>query len=82
MNLTRQATRVDSLLIVEDEPLIAIDIETVLLAEGLLAEFCASREEALELISSKSPSTAILDFHLKTGWLRISQQSLSRAAFR
>jgi CheY-like chemotaxis protein len=67
MNLTTQATRVDTVLIVEDEPLIAMDIEAVLQAQGLSVEYCSSREEALQVIAARTPSAAILDFHLKDG---------------
>jgi CheY-like chemotaxis protein len=59
--------RVSTVLVVEDEPLIALDIESVLQAEGLPVDYCASREEALKLIASRTPSAAILDFHLKDG---------------
>jgi DNA-binding response OmpR family regulator len=54
-------------LVVEDEPLIAMDIEAVLQAEGFAVEHCASREEALKSIEVKTPSAAILDVHLKDG---------------
>ncbi len=67
MNLMTQLTRVDTVLVVEDEPLIAMDIEAVLQAEGLSVEYCASREDALKLIGTKTPSAVILDFHLKDG---------------
>ncbi len=59
--------RVSSVLVVEDEPLIALDIESVLQAEGLPVDYCASREEALKLIASQAPLVALLDFHLNDG---------------
>ncbi|WP_051447644.1 response regulator [Rhizobium leguminosarum] len=59
--------RADTVLVVEDEPLVALDIESVLQAVGLPVEYCASRGEALKLIASRTPSAAILDFHLKDG---------------
>jgi len=65
--VTTKPTRVDTVLIVEDEPLIAMDIEAVLQAEALAVEYCASREDALKLIATRTPSAAILDFHLKDG---------------
>jgi CheY-like chemotaxis protein len=59
--------RIDAVLIVEDEPLIALGMEEILVGQGLPVEYCPSREEALKLLGSKTPAVAILDFHLKDG---------------
>jgi CheY-like chemotaxis protein len=67
MTAIRRARGDNTILIVEDEPLIAMDIETVLHAEGLAVEYCTSREQALMAIAAKAPSAAVLDFHLKDG---------------
>jgi DNA-binding response OmpR family regulator len=54
-------------LIVEDEPPIAMDMEIVLQDEGLSVGRCASREDAMRWLVSMTPTAAILDFHLKDG---------------
>jgi DNA-binding response OmpR family regulator len=67
MATSLKPSRVDIVLIVEDEPLIAMDMETILQGEGISVECCVSREGALRLLVSMTPTAAILDFHLKDG---------------
>ena len=57
----------DVILLVEDEPFIAIDIEETLLKAGHSVEARSSRTDALEWLYDNTPSVAILDVYLKDG---------------
>lgn len=57
----------DVILLVEDEPFIAIDMEETLLKAGYSVEARSSRTDALRWISTHTPSVAILDVYLKDG---------------
>ncbi len=54
-------------LLVEDEPFIAIDMAETLSAAGYPVETRSSRSDATRWLASNSPSVAILDVHLKGG---------------
>ncbi|WP_455274412.1 response regulator [Rhizobium herbae] len=57
-----------SIIVLEDEPLIALDLEDTLQAAGFQSvTLLASCEDALEHISQHTPSLAIVDLHLKDG---------------
>jgi DNA-binding response OmpR family regulator len=57
-----------SSIVLEDEPLIALDLEDTLQAAGFQSvTLLASCEDALEHISQHTPSLAIVDLHLKDG---------------
>ena len=58
---------VRSVLVVEDEPMIAMDIEHTLECHGFVVEICPSRSAALEWLATQSPVFAILDVWLKDG---------------
>ena len=64
--LTAERTS-DVILLVEDEPFIAIDIEEALLNAGYSVEARSSRKNALRWLSENTPSVAILDVYLKDG---------------
>lgn len=56
------------ILIVEDDPIISIDIKSLLKSEGFLVVGVAKDGlRAYDLLSSLSPNFAILDIHLGTG---------------
>jgi DNA-binding response OmpR family regulator len=57
----------DVILMVEDEPFIAIDMEETLLKAGYSVEARSSRTDALKWLSENTPSVAILDVYLKDG---------------
>ncbi|MDW5318503.1 response regulator [Rhizobium sp. PL01] len=57
----------DVILMVEDEPFIAIDMEETLLKAGYTVEARSSRTDALKWLSHNTPTVAILDIHLKDG---------------
>ena len=57
----------DIILMVEDEPFIAIDMEETLLNAGYSVEARSSRTNALRWLSENTPSVAILDVYLKDG---------------
>lgn len=55
-------------LVVEDEPLLALDIETMLAGCGYaIAGPFASWSEALELVERDPPAAAIVDFQVQDG---------------
>lgn len=55
------------ILLLEDEPLIAIDLEYSLVSEGYRVQICTSCDEALRLLEAGRPSLALLDIQLKDG---------------
>ncbi len=57
----------EAILVVEDEPFIALDIDEVLRAAGLTAEIRSSRSDALRWLERSSPAAAVLDLHLRDG---------------
>jgi DNA-binding response OmpR family regulator len=57
----------DVILMVEDEPFIAIDMEETLVKAGYTVEARSSRTDALKWLSENTPSVAILDVYLKDG---------------
>lgn len=57
----------DVILMVEDEPFIAIDMEETLLKAGYTVEARSSRTDALKWLTDNTPSVAILDIYLKDG---------------
>jgi two-component system, response regulator PdtaR len=61
--------RIDlTVLIVEDEPLIALDVEAMLERRGArIVGPAATVREALSLLQSERPDVALLDFSLKDG---------------
>ncbi|WP_156386492.1 response regulator [Rhizobium sp. Leaf391] len=59
--------RAEVVLVVEDEPFIAMDIDEVLRAAGLTVELRSSRSDALKWLENRSPATAVLDLHLRDG---------------
>ncbi|KQS85777.1 MULTISPECIES: response regulator [unclassified Rhizobium] len=61
------ADRVRTVLVVEDEPFIAMDIDEVLKAAGMAVEVRSSRNDALRWLESNSPATAVLDFSFRDG---------------
>ncbi len=63
MNVT-QSNRI---LILEDEPLIALDLDYVLENAGFKTTVCTTLAEAMEWLTARSPRTAILDIQLKDG---------------
>jgi len=68
-------------LIVEDEPLIAIDLETTLRTLGFDVCGCASNpREAVELATSIQPDLVLMDVYLDGGWDGISAAKWLREA--
>ena len=63
MNVT-QSNRI---LILEDEPLIALDLDYMLENAGFKTTVCTTFAEAMEWLAARSPRAAILDIHLKDG---------------
>jgi DNA-binding response OmpR family regulator len=61
-------SHITSILIVENEPLIAMDIEVMLIDAGVQAvHHVQSCQEALDWLSDNSPEVVILDLHLRDG---------------
>jgi CheY-like chemotaxis protein len=57
-----------SVLIVEDEPFVAMDLEDTVHSLGyILASTCETLESALKAIERRLPTCAILDVHLPDG---------------
>jgi DNA-binding response OmpR family regulator len=56
-----------TILIVEDEPLIALDIATACETVGALVLSAATREDAARFVEDATLSAAVLDFGLKDG---------------
>ncbi len=56
-----------SILVVEDEPFIAMDIDDILRAAGFAPEVRSSRSGALNWLENHTPVAAILDLHLRDG---------------
>ncbi|KQT02814.1 hypothetical protein ASG42_25290 [Rhizobium sp. Leaf391] len=56
-----------SVLVVEDEPFIAMDIQDILSTAGLSPEVRSSRADVLNWLNDKSPAAAILDLQLRDG---------------
>lgn len=54
-------------LLVEDEALIALDIEAILTGHGHDVTYSDSRAEALRLLDTKSFDVAVIDYFLKDG---------------
>lgn len=59
--------QVSPILVVEDELLIALDIEQTLLATGRPVHICPSTLEALDWLHTHRPGIAVLDIRLKDG---------------
>ncbi|WP_275790592.1 response regulator [Pararhizobium gei] len=58
---------VGRILVLEDEPFIALDVEQSLQTAGFKVEACHSRGDAIKWLTSNIPSLAVLDFQLKDG---------------
>lgn len=55
-------------LLLEDQPLIALDLEDMLLGAGMREVICLrSVEEGLSWLENASPSVIIVDYHLSDG---------------
>ncbi len=55
-------------LLLEDQPLIALDLEDLLLGAGIREVICLrSVEEGLSWLENASPSVIIVDYHLSDG---------------
>ncbi|KQY48783.1 response regulator [Rhizobium sp. Root483D2] len=65
MAASAQPCPTDQILVVEDEPFIALDMEEVLNAAGLKSETYPSCAAALRWLTFHTPLAAILDFQLK-----------------
>ncbi len=63
MNVT-QSNRI---LILEDEPLIALDLDYMLENAGFKTMVCITFAEAMEWLAARNPRAAILDIQLKDG---------------
>ena len=57
----------DTILILEDEPFILIDMEDVLQTAGFSVKAYSSRNEVMKWLTFNTPLAAILDFELKDG---------------
>lgn len=64
---TTQPSIVHSVLVLEAEPFIALDIEVTLEEVGFPVQACFTRTEALEWLTSNTPSAAVLDYQLRDG---------------
>ncbi|MCV9965691.1 hypothetical protein OIU34_27845 [Pararhizobium sp. BT-229] len=64
---TTQPSIVHSVLVLEAEPFIALDIEVTLEEVGLPVQACFTRTEALQWLTSNTPSAAVLDYQLRDG---------------
>jgi len=62
----------DRVVVVEDDPVLALDIENILLEHGVKeVVLCASTEHALEALRNGRPDAIVLDVHLADrddGW--------------
>ncbi|WP_276121932.1 response regulator [Pararhizobium qamdonense] len=58
---------VQAVLVLEDEPLIQLDIEHILRKAGYTVKACSSRNEASDWLASRTPMAAVLDFRLRDG---------------
>lgn len=58
-------SRADLVLVLEDEPFIALDMEEVLQAAGFESKIMSSCEAAMKWLAFRTPLAAILDFRLK-----------------
>ena len=73
--------QVSSILVVENEPLIAMDVEAMLLDAGARAVHHAqSCHEALDWLSGNGPDVVILDLHLRDGPGTLVAEALNRRA--
>ncbi|WP_438749492.1 response regulator [Pararhizobium sp. O133] len=59
--------RAPTILVLEDEPFIALDMEQILQGGGFAVEVRASCLDAMAWLSSQTPSIAVLDFQLRDG---------------
>lgn len=55
------------ILILEDEPLIALDLDYILEYAGFKTRVCISCAEAMEWLAEQTPLVALLDIQLKDG---------------
>ncbi|MCV9960368.1 hypothetical protein OIU34_00515 [Pararhizobium sp. BT-229] len=62
-----QPIKVHTVLVLEAEPFIALDMELTLEKAGIAVYVCFTQTEALQWLTSKTPSAAILDFKLRDG---------------
>ena len=67
MRETDDMTGTNVIMVVEDEPLIAMDIEETLRNAGFSVKICLSCSDALSWLADHSPAAAILDIRLKDG---------------
>lgn len=67
MSSSAQPRLVDTILVLEDEPFILIDMEDVLRNAGFSVKALASRAEVMKWLTFSTPSAAVLDFELKDG---------------
>ncbi|WP_189524501.1 MULTISPECIES: response regulator [unclassified Mesorhizobium] len=56
-----------TILVLEDEPLIALDVEATLVEAGFNVAVTASCAEAESILEDVSPDAAVLDLYLKDG---------------
>ncbi|WP_436040460.1 response regulator [Rhizobium sp. LjRoot98] len=67
MTTVLESLQVDTILVVEDEPFIAIDIEATLKDAGYAVEVHSLKAHAMGWLTVRSPSVAVLDVHLRDG---------------
>ncbi|KQV41536.1 response regulator [Rhizobium sp. Root1204] len=67
MTTVLESLQVDTILVVEDEPFIAIDIEATLKDAGYAVEVHSLKAHAMGWLTVRSPSVAVLDVH-SSGW--------------
>ncbi len=60
----RMSTQTPHLLIVEDSPTQALQMEITLAAQGWTADVCATAEDALEKLNGTLPDLLLVDYHL------------------
>jgi DNA-binding response OmpR family regulator len=60
----RMSTEAPHLLIVEDSPTQALQMEITLAAQGWTADVCATAEDALEKLNGALPDALLVDYHL------------------
>lgn len=72
------ADHLKTILVVENEPLIAMDVETMLQAIGAnRVHHALTCKEALEWIEGNDPDIAVLDLHLRDGPCTVVAEKLA-----
>jgi DNA-binding response OmpR family regulator len=67
MNRPNRTLAGRTILIVEDEPLIALEVQSAFSAAGASIMSAADSSEALRMLSSHDPSAAVVDINLGRG---------------